>query len=54
MMEAAVERSFVKQRFLDNAAAKTKSKGAVAPPSQMQIRCPKCGARWRMRSDQLH
>lgn len=54
MMDSVVERSFVKQRFLDKAAAKTKAMGAAAPAVQVQVRCPKCGARWRMRSDQLH
>jgi hypothetical protein len=54
MMEAAVERSFVKQRFLDKSDAKAKAMGAAAPAVQVQVRCPKCGARWRMRSDQLH
>jgi hypothetical protein len=54
MMDAIVETSYVKQHFLDKQAAKRKHDSGSATPERVQVRCPKCGARWRMRSDQLH
>ncbi|MGQ0634299.1 MAG: hypothetical protein ACT4QC_06800 [Planctomycetaceae bacterium] len=54
MMDATSDAPFVKQHFLDKQSAKRKRDGATAAPERMQVRCPKCGARWRLRSDQLH
>ena len=54
MMEAKSDQQFVKKAFLDKAMAKLKAKGAAATAAMMQVRCPKCGMRWKMRSDQLH
>jgi len=33
--------------------AALQSKGIAATAEVMQVRCPKCGTRWRMRADQL-
>jgi hypothetical protein len=54
MMEAKAEQTFVKKAFLDKQKADNKAKGVAPAPQQMRVRCPKCGMRWRMRSDQLH
>jgi protein-arginine kinase activator protein McsA len=54
MMEAKSDQPFVKKAFLDKALAKLKSSGMTATSPMMQVRCPKCGMRWKMRSDQLH
>lgn len=53
MMEAKSEQPFVRKAFLDKQKEDRKSKGIAAPASAMQVRCPKCGTRWRMRGDQL-
>jgi len=53
MMEATSDRPFVKKSFLERAQANAKAKGMAPPPVVMQVRCPKCGMRWRMKSDQL-
>jgi predicted RNA-binding Zn-ribbon protein involved in translation (DUF1610 family) len=53
MIEAKSERPFVKKAFLDKKKADLKSKGMAPTAELMQLRCPKCGARWRMRGDQL-
>ena len=53
MMEAKSDRPFVKQAFLDKRKSDMKSKGIAPPTEVMQVRCPKCGTRWRMKSDQL-
>lgn len=53
MMEATSDRPFVKKAILMQSSSKKPSTGPP-PVTQMQIRCPKCGGRWRMRSDQLH
>jgi hypothetical protein len=52
-MEAKSDRPFVKKAFLDKQKADLKSKGVAPAPEIMQLRCPKCGTRWRMRADQL-
>ena len=54
MMEAKSDQQFVKKAFLDRAMAKLKAKGAAPATAVMQVRCPKCGMRWKMRADQLH
>jgi hypothetical protein len=55
LMEATSDRPFAKKAILmQSSSKKPPAAGAVAPVSQMQIRCPKCGGRWRMRADQLH
>ena len=54
MMEAKAEQTFVKKAFLDKQKADNKAKGVAPAPQQMRVRCPKCGMRWRVRSDQLH
>jgi hypothetical protein len=54
MMEAKSDQPFVKKAFLDKALAKLKASGAAVTAAMMQVRCPKCGMRWRMRADQLH
>ena len=54
MMEAKAEQSFVKKAFLEKQKTDNKAKGIPTAPSLMRVRCPKCGMRWRMRSDQLH
>ena len=54
MMEAKSDRPFVKKAFLVKAQEKQKAQGIAATPEVMQIRCPKCGMRWRSKSDQLH
>jgi hypothetical protein len=54
MMEAKSDQPFVKKAFLDKALAKLKAGGAAATAAMMQVRCPKCGMRWKMRADQLH
>jgi hypothetical protein len=53
MMEAKSDQPFVKKSFLDKRNADRKSKGMAAATELMQIRCPKCGTRWRMRADQV-
>lgn len=53
MMEAKAEASMMKKALLDKKLAGMKSKGIAPPPGNFQVRCPKCGARWRMRADQL-
>jgi len=53
MMEAKSDRQFVKKSFLDKAKADAKAKGIAPTPEVMQVRCPKCGMRWRAKSDQL-
>jgi ribosomal protein S27E len=53
MMEAKSDRPFVKKAFLDKKKADMKAKGITPPSEVMQIRCPKCGTRWRMRAEQL-
>lgn len=53
MMDAKSDQPFVKKAFLEKRKAAQASKG-IAPSSEvMQVRCPKCGTRWRMRADQL-
>jgi DNA-directed RNA polymerase subunit M/transcription elongation factor TFIIS len=54
MMEGKSDRGIVKAHVLAREAAKRKETGAAPPVEQVQIRCPKCGARWKMRSNQLH
>lgn len=53
VMEAKSDRPFVKKAFLDRKKADMKSKGIAPAAEVMQLRCPKCGTRWRMRADQL-
>jgi ribosomal protein S27E len=53
MMEAKSDRPFVKKAFLEKAKANAKAKGIAPTPEIMQVRCPKCGMRWRMKGDQL-
>lgn len=52
MMDATAERSFVKKHFLDMKKKATATMPAA--PEQLRVRCPKCGARWRVRATQLH
>ena len=54
MMEAKSDQPFVKKAFADRALAKLKANGVAAAAPMMQVRCPKCGMRWKMRADQLH
>jgi hypothetical protein len=54
MMDAVSDTSFAKKRFLEKDKADRIAKGSSARIEQVQIRCPKCGTRWRMRADQLH
>lgn len=53
MMEAKSDQPFLKKAFLDKRTAALQSKGIAAAAEVMQVRCPKCGTRWRMRADQL-
>ena len=53
MMEAKSDRPNVKKIFAEKAQEKLKSRGIAAVPEVMQIRCPKCGMRWRSKADQL-
>ena len=53
MMDATSDQAFVKKAFLDKKKAVMKAKGMAPAVEVMQIRCPKCGTRWRMRADQL-
>lgn len=53
MMEAKSDRPYVKKAFLDKQKADRKSRGLNAAPEVVQVRCPKCGMRWRMRADLL-
>jgi hypothetical protein len=53
MMEAKSDQPFVKRATLDRRKAALQSKGVAPTPEVMQVRCPKCGTRWRMRADQL-
>jgi hypothetical protein len=53
VMEAKSDRPFAKKSFVDKHKADLKSRGIAAAPDVMQLRCPKCGSRWRMRVDQL-
>ncbi|MGE5195188.1 MAG: hypothetical protein ACM3U2_22065 [Deltaproteobacteria bacterium] len=53
MMEATSDRPYVKKSFLDKAKATAKARGIASAPEIMQVRCPKCGMRWRTKSDQL-
>lgn len=53
MMEARSDQPYVKKAFLDKQKADRKSKGFAPAVDVMQLRCPKCGTRWRMRADQL-
>jgi hypothetical protein len=53
MMEATPENAMMKKAFLDKKKADEKTKGMPAEPQAMRIRCPKCGMRWRVKSDQL-
>lgn len=53
MMEAKSDRPFVKKTFLDKSKADAKAKGIAPAPEVMQIRCPRCGMRWRAKADQL-
>jgi predicted Zn finger-like uncharacterized protein len=53
MMEAKSDQPFVKRATLDRRNAALKSKGIAPTAEVMQVRCPKCGTRWRMRADQL-
>jgi len=52
-MDAKSDRPFVKKAFLDKKKADLKAKGLAPAVEVFQIRCPKCGMRWRMRADQL-
>lgn len=52
-MEAKSDRPFTKKAFMDKKNADMKAKGIAPPAEVFQIRCPKCGMRWRMRADQL-
>lgn len=54
MMEAKSDQPFARKAFADKALAKLKAAGASASAAMMQVRCPKCGMRWKMRADQLH
>ena len=53
MMEAKSDQQFVKKSFIDKNKEKMKSRGMAPAVEVMQVRCPKCGMRWRMRADQL-
>jgi len=53
MMEAKSDQPFVKKATLDRRKTAQQSKGVAPTPEVMQVRCPKCGTRWRMRADQL-
>jgi hypothetical protein len=53
MMEVKSDQPFAKKSALDRQKAKRESKGMAPASEVMQVRCPKCGTRWRMRSDQL-
>jgi hypothetical protein len=53
MMEAKSDQPFVKKYQLDMRKAALKAKGIAPAIEVMQIRCPKCGARFRLRADQL-
>lgn len=53
MMEAKSEQSFMKKAFLVKKIENDKRKGMAPVMVSMNVRCPKCGARWRMRGDQL-
>jgi hypothetical protein len=54
MMEASSDKPYVKQVHLDKRRADLIAKRITPPPEVVQIRCPKCGTRWRMRAVQLH
>jgi hypothetical protein len=53
MMDAKSDQPFVKKAFLDKRKAALQSKGISPAAEVMQVRCPKCGTRWRMRADLL-
>jgi hypothetical protein len=53
MMEAKSDQPFVKKAYIDKKKADMVKKGLAPTVPVMQIRCPKCGTRWRMRGDQL-
>lgn len=54
MMDAVSDRPFAKKAILMQSSSKKPGTGASPAVTQMQIRCPKCGGRWKMRADQLH
>jgi hypothetical protein len=55
MMDAVSDHPFAKKAILMQSASKKPGlPGATPVVAQMQIRCPKCGGRWKMRADQLH
>ncbi|MCY2967051.1 MAG: hypothetical protein NT069_26020 [Planctomycetota bacterium] len=54
LMEAKSTQPMMKKAFLDQKNLKNKSKGITPEVQIMQVRCPKCSSRWRMRADQLH
>ncbi len=53
MMEAKSDQPFVKKVHVDNRNAAMKARRVAPPAEVLQIRCPKCGTRWRQRADQL-
>jgi len=53
-MEAKSTQPVMKKAFQDRKNAAMKSRGIAPEVAVMQVRCPKCGTRWRMRADQLH
>ena len=53
MMEAKADQPFVKKSFVEKRNAALKAKGIALAAEVMQVRCPKCGTRWRLRADQL-
>jgi hypothetical protein len=53
MMEAKSDRPFVKKAFVEKRNAALKARGIALAAEVMQVRCPKCGTRWRSRADQL-
>ncbi len=53
MMEAKSDQPFVKKSFVEKRNAALKARGIAIAAEVMQVRCPKCGTRWRTRADQL-
>lgn len=53
-MEAKSTQPIMKKIFQEKKTASDKAKGIAPVMEMMQVRCPKCGTRWRVRADQLH
>jgi len=53
MMDAKSDNPYVKKIHLEKRKTDMIARRIIPPAEVMQIRCPKCGTRWRMRADQL-